>query len=169
MADYTVYIIGVMIILLVALVSFSYMMEKPTDIKNVQITSLEYLSIADMDLWSSEEEWKEFVCRLCQTGKADHPSIGNITCPNYPEESCGCGISMKLSFETEIQENAKNVSCIIYVNNNEFKRLEGDILGNKNHSILIGLSDGAQINTKNTVRACCYSVCDSKTLESICD
>ena len=168
MSDNVVYIMGGLIAVLVILVAVSNYMDSISENTNVEIKMLEYVKAPDPVLWPSEEEWEAFYCDLCEYGKAGNINVGNITCPDYPDNKCGCEVSIKLKFETNIKNIPHNMTCNINVNGINVQKIINITEGKKEFSILLGLSSGAKIDTPNVVEVCCYSVCDSENLGEIC-
>ncbi|NOX71382.1 MAG: hypothetical protein GXO64_01655 [Candidatus Micrarchaeota archaeon] len=129
--------------------------------EDVKINTFGYMNMADLNLWDSFEEWKEFECALCRDGIAYSTKTGRIECPNYPYDECGCEASLKLMFET-----TSILSCSISLNGKFVKEINATKKGN--NTIMLGLSDGGRIDTKNTIKICCAGSCEEKTIKSLC-
>jgi len=168
MTDYIPYVIGALILILFLFVFFSnFLVELPPENK-IKIKTADYMKSLDPVIWESEEEWEAFYCDLCRYGNAYHINLGNVTCPNYPSESCGCGVSIKLKFETNINNPDLVNNCSISVNGEITKKFSNITLGKKEHNILLGLSEGGKIDNKNVLKVCCGRFCDLKSLPEIC-
>ena len=153
------------------LLFFPFYMETirmPVGYSDINITELEYIDNYDTELWRSYNEWISFSCDLCINGTANNNRTGNITCPDYPNGTCNCGVSLKLKFIVDNMETYNNLACQIYLNSILIKTVEEDIQKDNEYNILIGISEGARKDSDNVIKVCCNGECTDRVLYRIC-